>query len=58
MVLGATSMIFAVPQQCRHLFGVDPTDPAFVAKFARSVAGLGIFDPDHLDELAESADPR
>jgi AcrR family transcriptional regulator len=57
MVLGATSMIFAVPEQCRHLFGVDPADPAFVAKFARSVAGLGIFDPDDPAESAQPAEP-
>jgi AcrR family transcriptional regulator len=45
MFLGAASMAFAVPAQCRYLFGFDPTEPAFLGTFSRAVAGLGVLEP-------------
>lgn len=45
MFLGAASMVFAVPAQCRYLFGFDPMEPSFVDGFSRTVAGLGVLEP-------------
>ncbi|HTK63540.1 MAG TPA: TetR/AcrR family transcriptional regulator [Pseudonocardia sp.] len=45
MFLGAASMVFAVPAQCRYLFGFDPAEPSFVGGFSRTVAGLGVLEP-------------
>jgi AcrR family transcriptional regulator len=39
-LLGAASTVFAVPEQCRQLFGVDPSDEAFVDLMADRVADL------------------
>lgn len=38
---GAASMIFASVEQSKQLFGVDPTEPAFVERFANFIADLG-----------------
>jgi len=45
MFLGAASMAFAVPAQCRYLFGFDPTRPRFIDSLSRTVAGLGVLEP-------------
>ena len=45
MFLGAASMAFAVPAQCRYLFGFDPTEPGFLSSFSRAVSGLGVLEP-------------
>ena len=39
---GAASMIFASPAQCEFLFGVDPTAPDFIERFADLMADFGI----------------
>lgn len=39
-LLGAASTVFAVPAQCRLLFGFDPSDDAFVEQVADRVAAL------------------
>ena len=39
-LLGAASAIFAVPEQCRQLFDVEPTDEGFVELMADRVADL------------------
>jgi AcrR family transcriptional regulator len=44
MFLGAASLAFAVPAQCRYLFGFESTEPGFLANFSRTVGGLGVFD--------------
>ena len=38
---GAASMVFAAGEQARQLFGVDPTDPEFMDRFADLIADLG-----------------
>lgn len=38
---GAASMIFAAAEQSRQLFGVDPTTPEFIERFATTIADLG-----------------
>jgi hypothetical protein len=45
MFLGAASMVFAVPAQCRYLFGLDPAEPGFPSRLSRVVAGLGVLEP-------------
>lgn len=45
MFLGAASLVFAVPAQCRYLFGLDTTDAAFVSGFSRTVVALGMLEP-------------
>lgn len=39
-LLGAASTVFAVPEQCRQLFGLDPADEDFVDLVADRVADL------------------
>jgi TetR/AcrR family transcriptional regulator len=41
MFTGAASMIFAASAQCEFLFGVDPTQPAFIDRFADLIANMG-----------------
>ena len=45
LFLGAASTIFAVPAQCKMLFGVDPFDQGFIDRFADVVASFGFYDP-------------
>jgi AcrR family transcriptional regulator len=39
-LLGAASTVFAVPEQCRQLFGLDPSEEAFVELMADRMADL------------------
>ncbi|HEY1973494.1 MAG TPA: TetR family transcriptional regulator [Pseudonocardia sp.] len=39
-LLGAASTVFAVPAQCRQLFGIDPSDDSFVDVMADKMADL------------------
>lgn len=39
-LLGAASTVFAVPAQCRQLFGLDPADEEFVDRMADRMADL------------------
>jgi AcrR family transcriptional regulator len=39
-LLGAASTVFAVPEQCRQLFGVDPAQESFVDLMADRMADL------------------
>ncbi len=39
-LLGAASTVFAVPEQCRQLFGLDPSEEGFVELMADRVADL------------------
>jgi hypothetical protein len=39
-MVGAASMVFAVPAQCELLYGVDPLDHDFIERFADVIADL------------------
>lgn len=39
-LLGAAATVFAVPEQCRALFGLAPSDPGFVDLAAERIADL------------------
>jgi AcrR family transcriptional regulator len=40
ILMGAASLIFAVPAQCEYLYGFNPTEEWFVERFAEAAAGL------------------
>jgi hypothetical protein len=40
MTVGAAGLVFSQAPECRRLFGVDPSDPAFVRAHADAVVRL------------------
>lgn len=44
ILTGASAYVFAVSEQCKLLFGVDPNEPDFIVDFAEAVANINFED--------------